>query len=1109
MRTSILFPILSFFLLFSYCKREPINTTPPLFELLPPESTGITFENTLYETNDLNIITFEYFYNGAGVGILDVNKDGLQDIFFTANMKPSELYLNKGHFTFENITTTAGIDTKNQWATGVSIVDINNDGWSDIYVCMAGPYGSAARKNQFYINNGDGTFSEKAAALGLDDDGHTTQAAFFDYDRDGDLDVYLLTNITEDKGPNVIRPKKLDGSSINTDRLYRNDNGQFVNVSKTAGILKEGYGLGVSITDINEDGWPDIYVSNDYLSNDLLYINNQDGTFSDQAGNFFQHTSYSAMGNDIADFNNDTYMDIVTVDMLPPDNLRRKVMFGSINYNRYRSEIKSGYDPQFMRNTLQLNNGIQKDHQPVFSEIAWMSGIASTDWSWSALFGDLDNDGWQDLLITNGYPRDITNMDFASYKANTLAKGRYTNQAQQELVAMINQIDGAYLPNYIFQNKQDLTFEDKSKKWGFNAPSYSTGAALADLDNDGDLDYVVNNTFAPAHIYQNHSIEQTNHHFLRIKLVGPSQNPGGLGTKVYCYTNGETQFRNMQTVRGFQSSVEPHLHFGLGSNTKVDSIKIIWPDQNTQVVYQINGDQTLEVYYQRVITPNHSEVNKFDFQPIFKKLDQNLGVDFQHEETYFGDFDINPLLPHKFSQMGPCLAVGDVNGDQLEDFFVGGAYNQSGNIYFQQKNGTFRGVPITTGQKYEEDIDAIFFDADQDQDLDLYIVSGGSEFKAGSKYYQDRLYLNDGKGNFNLANNRLPQIHESGSTVVAGDFDGDGDQDLFVGGQAKPHQYPLPAKSYLLVNENGRFTEQTEKLASELIHLGIVNDAIWVDYDQDDQLDLLVTGEWMAIEVFKNVQGKLERQTQKLQLNESVGWWNTLLAKDMDGDGDLDLIAGNLGLNSSLKTAKGSPLQLYLADFDQNGQSEAIISHYLQGQQYPYHFRSDFLSRLQSLQKQIPDYTTYGKSALKDIFPDKVLTKSTIYTAHTFESSWFENIDNQRFERHPLPMEAQMGPIYSILSADFNKDGIQDLLIAGNDFTTETFTGKYDASIGLLLAGQNNKQFQPISSQHSGFYLPGATKDMALILWKKKEWLLLAAQNNTTLELFQCKEHLE
>ena len=1071
-----------------------------LMELIDPAHSNVHFNNELFEDENLNIITFEYFYNGAGVAIGDLNNDGLQDIWFSGNMVDSKLYLNQGGLQFEDITTVAKVNTDGKWATGATMVDINSDGWLDLYVCMAGPYGPAQRKNLFFINQKDGTFVEQAEKLGLDDDGHTTQAAFFDFDRDGDLDVYLLTNITEEIGPNVIRPKKLDGESFNTDRLYRNDNGHFSNVSRAAGILKEGYGLGVSISDINQDGWPDIYVSNDYLSNDLLYLNNQDGTFTDRAADIFMHTSYSAMGNDVADFNNDTYPDIIAVDMLPPDNKRRKLMFSSINYNRYRSEILKGYYPQFMRNTLQLNNGIQAERKPVFSEIGNLAGVASTDWSWSALFADMDNDGLKDLLITNGYPRDITNMDFASYKANLLTKGQYNQTTKRVLIEEISTIEGAYLPNYIYQNTGDLRFNDQSANWGFTKPSYSTGAAFADLDNDGDLDYVVNNTFDKAFLYENKS---SGNHYLRIKLKGTKDNPMGIGTKVYCYAGQNIQYQEFFLSRGFQSSVEPMIHFGLGSNNKVDSLRIIWPDQKQDLLKAIDTDQVIELDYNSAQSAKSFSPLSI---PLFNEVTEQLNINYKHQESHYNDFRIQPLLPHKYSQEGPALANGDINGDGLEDFFVGGAFKQSGALFTQSKNGQFTAKALTDSIKYEEDTDALFFDADLDGDLDLYVVSGGSEFQEGSTYYQDRLYLNDGKGNFNLDRAALPEMYSSGSTVASADFDGDGDLDLFIGGRCSPNAYPLAGTSYLLQNNNGRFTDVTEQLAPKLKYIGMVTDACWVQLgaqSPDNLPSLVLCGEWMGIELFNNEKGRLSRASEAWQLEETVGWWNTVVAADLDQDGDTDLVAGNLGLNTPLKTSKSAPIELHLADYDNNGRLDPILTHYLQGQKVPLVFRDDLLSWILPLRKSFQDYTSYAEANWKTVYEIFKSPSTQVLRAHTFHTCWFENINGKMFQRHTLPIEAQFGPVNAIVVDDFNQDRKIDLLLAGNDFSTETHTGRYDASVGCLLLGNGDTTFNALSTGKSGIYIPGDTRSMVLLQGQPSK--LIIGRNNEKLLTFQKK----
>lgn len=1069
--------------------------------LLDPEDTGVTFENRLSEDHQYNIITFEYFYNGAGVGAADFNKDGWTDLFFCGNMVESKLYLNKGGFEFEDITSSAGITNQGKWATGVSIVDINQDGWPDIYVCFAGPYGPALRTNQFYINNKDNTFSEKAAELGLDDNGHSTQAAFFDYDLDGDLDAYLLTNITEAIGPNVIRPKKLEGQSANTDRLYKNEHGRFVNVSREAGILKEGYGLGVSITDINQDGWPDVYVSNDYLSNDLLYINNQNGTFTDSAAYYFKHTSYSAMGNDVGDINNDAFPDIIALDMLPPDQKRNKTMFGSINYNRFRSEMLTGYFPQYMRNTLQLNNGIRPGSPYPFSEIGQLAGVAATDWSWSALLADMDNDGWKDLMITNGYPRDITNMDFAAYKADQFMNGQYNDQMEQAFLQVLEAIEGAYLPNFAFRNNGDLTFENVSANWGIQTPSFSTGAVTADLDNDGDLDYVVNNTNGPAFIYQNHTERFETAHFLEIQFVGPVGNTDGFGTKVYCFTKGMQLFQEFNPVRGFQSTVQPMLHFGLGENERIDSLIIEWPDHSVEIRREVPANQFLTVKYENASKTQHLVKDGVN-STIFRQINDLAGINYVHSETHYADFMLQPLLLHKFSQDGPPIAVADVNGDGLQDFFIGGAYNQSGNIYIQQQNGRFKPQNLDQAPKYEEDLGAHFFDADGDHDADLYVVSGGSEFEANAPYYQDRLYFNDGKGNFKKNPDALPTSTISGSCVVASDYDGDGDLDLFVGGRVVPNRFPEIPASQILENRAGKFFDQTSIVCPDCAQVGMVTSAQWADLNSDKFPDLVIVGEWMPIKVFINKNGKLLDASKEMGLEETVGFWNKIAVSDLDKDGDLDLVAGNLGLNSNLKTSKEAPLRMYVNDFDLDEKSDAVITHFVDGVEYPIHFRNDMSAWMLPLRKKFPNYLSYATTAWKEMFPEPAIAESKTYEVSILASSWFEN-RGAAFDHHILPMEAQFAPVYGIVIRDFNQDGHPDILLSGNSYATETHSGQYDAFLGRLLTGDNKGNFHAVSVSESGFYIPGDGKSLDILDDVAGSQLILAAQNNGPLLVFK------
>ncbi|MCI5091058.1 VCBS repeat-containing protein [Phaeodactylibacter sp.] len=1060
-----------------------------LFRAHSPEQTGIKFENNLVESEDLNIITFEYFYNGAGVGAGDINNDGLPDLFFTANMSQAKLYLNLGNLQFEDITEDAGIKTQGRWTTGIAMADINSDGWIDLYISCAGPYEPERRANLCYLNNRDGTFTESAAKLGIADTGHTTQAAFFDYDRDGDLDLYLLTNITEEVGPNVIRKKKTNGESPNTDRLYRNDGGIFTNISTEAGILKEGYGLGISVTDINQDGWLDVYVSNDYLSNDLLYINQQDGTFKDQAADYFRHTSYSAMGNDVADYNNDARPDIIALDMLPPDNLRRKLMIGSINYDRFRSELITGYTPQYMRNTLQLNQGMTSSGDLAFSEIGQLAGIHSTDWSWSPLLADIDNDGWKDLLITNGYPRDITNMDFSAYKMDQLTKGQYGSDMRATFLKALQSLDGAHLPNFAFRNRGDLTFEEVSTAWGFTEASFSHGAALADLDADGDLDYIVNNTQAPAMVYENTTTHQN---YLQLTLQPMSLS---IGSKVWIYINGQQQFQELVPYRGYQSSIEPLLHFGLGNNKEADSIRIVWPDGRVQQIGKTAANQRLKITQSEAAQPRLTKKGTKLTKPLLEKVTAPIGLDYQHMEAHYADFKVQPLLPHKHSQQGPKMSMGDLNGDGLEDFFVGGAFKQAGQVFFQQADGRFHHQPLSTqGPHYEEDIGSVFFDADQDGDLDIYVCSGGSEFNVGSPYYQDRLYFNDGKGQFTHAGSALPDLRTSTSAVAAADYDGDGDLDLFVGGRIDPGNYANTPISYLLENQNGYFKDVTAVNAAILQNIGRVTDVHWADFNQDNRPDLLLAGEWMPLTIAWNKASGFELQA----LPHSIGWWNALCVADLDADGDLDFVGGNLGLNNPYHSTPEKPLSLQIADFDGNNRADAIMTFFLKEREVPVHFRDDLRAWLLPLRKQYPDYKSYAEADWEDVFPNH---KAKTTSIETFASAWVENTESG-FLLHELPIQAQFAPIHAIATSDANQDGNLDLILAGNDFATETNTGRYDSLNGLLLV-KTEAGYQACEIAESGLYLPGDQKSLIILNYAKGGLLMVSGENDGKISAYQ------
>nr|WP_295922590.1 VCBS repeat-containing protein [uncultured Dyadobacter sp.] len=1097
-------------LLLAGCKEQ--SKPDRLFELLSSDQTGVHFANNLRESDQLNILTYEYFYNGGGVGAGDINNDGRPDLFFTGNMTESKLYLNQseaagGTIQFKDITEQAGIRIPGGWARGVSMVDINADGYLDIYVCRAGPAQAGLLSNLLFVNQKNNTFKEEAKAYGLDFNGNTTQAAFFDYDHDGDLDAYLVTNVMNMRGPNNIRKKVSDGSSPNADRLFRNNgNGTFTDVSQQSGILEEGYGLGIAVVDVNNDGWQDVYISNDYVSNDLLYINQHDGTFQNRITDYFKHQSYSAMGNDAADIDNDGLVDFITVDMLPEDNVRRKNMFGLMNYDRHLSELRMGYEPQFMRNTLQHNNGNKPGSgDAFFSEIGRYAGVEATDWSWGALFADYDNDGFRDLMITNGYPKDITNRDFVMYRmAEHEQQMRSGSGDNRKLVEALKQVEGAHLPNYIFANNHDLTFANKSADWGFDIPSFSNGAVYADLDNDGDLDLVMNNINHEAFIYQNRSERNPEHRQLTVRLKGPALNTNGLGAKIWVYNASGQQYLEHSPYRGYQSSVESNrVYFGVGNSKTLDSVVVRWPDSRSQVWTNVPAGKLLEIDYAKSIVEKGDLTNGNSALTASLFTETNgIGATFRHRDDLYIDFKVQPLLPHLLSQNGPGVAVGDANGDGLDDFYVGGAFNQSGSIFIQNKQGRFSASPLVNGQKYKEDMGSLFFDADGDGDPDLYVVSGSNEFETGSRYYQDRLYKNDGKGNFSLDAAALPMLTGSGSTVNAADFDRDGDLDLFVGGRLAPGAYPMPGESYLLRNEGGRFVEVTPEVCRGIKSIGMVTTALWTDFDQDGWVDLIVAGEWMPVVFYKNTHGKLVDVTVKTGLKNTTGWWNSIVSGDFDEDGDTDYVLGNVGLNSEGKPSNDKPLTLLAKDFDQSGTMDPVMARYIGNDLYPVHPRDEMNSQMNFLKKRFIYYADYSKAKITDIFKPEELKDARRLVCETMQSVMLENKGGGKFVLKGLPAAAQMGPVYGLLAEDFNHDGHLDLLLSGNSHATESISGRLDGLNGLLMLGDGKGTFKPQHAAQSGIYIPGDAKGMAHLRLANGSSLVLAAQNNAPLLAF-------
>ncbi|WP_052958668.1 VCBS repeat-containing protein [Maribacter thermophilus] len=1055
------------------------------FNAVHPDTSNIVFNNIIDENEQFNMVDYFYVYNGGGVATGDLNNDGLPDIFFTGNMVNDALYVNLGNLKFKDISVNLN-SKHNGWSTGVTMVDINHDGLLDIYVCRSGNFEKEQRKNLLYINQGDLTFKEEAEEYGLADDSYSTQAAFFDYDKDGDLDMYLLNHTNAIRDPNNIRPLISDGSGPANDRLYRNDEDKgmgikFTDVTDSAGIHFDGLGLGLSIADLNNDGWDDIFVTNDFVANDYIYINQQDGTFKEMAKSYLNHVSHFSMGNDIADFNNDGMYDLVTMDMRPKDNFHEKKMSGPLNFDLFERSLQIGYMPQYMRNTLQLNTGYSSTGEPKFSEIGQLAKIDATDWSWAPLFADFDNDGLKDLFVTNGYLRDITDLDFINY-TSTLYGAVTHDSLDFVLKQKSKEMPSIKISNYIFKNRGDLSFKDNTKEWGFAEPSLSNGAAYADLDNDGDLDLVINNINQAASVYENLSDTIDKNHYLSLRLVGDGLNRFATGTQVKLYQDGKAQLTRLSVTRGYQSAVDNTLHFGLGTNDKIDSLLITWPDGDTKKILHPKADQNLVVTKDESISSTRPVHHKKE--TYFKDVTVSLNLKTPHGETVYYDFNREYLLPHKLSEQGPGLAVGDINGDGYEDFFMGGGYNHSGQLFFGSKTGSFKRRPLTPNknEKYEEDTGVLFFDYDNDQDLDLYIASGSNEFYEKSEYYQDRIYINDGKGNFKLAEGVLPSMPTSSSCVRAADFDKDGDLDLFVGGRLTPLKYPLPSTSYLLVNEGGRYIDATNKLAPSLRKPGMVTDALWTDYDNDGDVDLIVVGEFMSIEFYENKNGSLVSSSQNTGLSHTSGWWNSINGGDFDNDGDIDYIVGNLGLNSKYRATSKEPLSIYALDYDKNGTIDPIITTYNEGKEYPVHSRDDLIKQIPSLKKKFPDYASYARATISDILTPQ--EKSSAYSAKVFQlaSSILINQGNGKFEIRPLPIWAQFSPIYGILISDFDNDGNLDVLVSGNDYGTEVGIGRYDASKGLFLKGNGTGDFLPVPPIQSGLLTEGNARGAVSIV---------------------------
>ena len=1100
-----------------YACRSTSNKT--LFQKITAERSGITFTNAITESDTLNPLNFDYLYNGGGVAIADFNNDGLQDLFFTGNMVPSKLYLNNNKFRFSDVTKEAQIKT-NGWALGVTVTDINQDGLMDIYVCNAVvPRMKAfAAANQLFVNqgssqkNGVPVFKEMAIEYGVADTNYSCQASFFDYDLDGDLDMYLLTNSIDYSNRNVAKPKMLNGENINTDHLYRNEgttkdgHPYYKDVSKEAGILTEGAGLGLAISDINNDGWPDIYCANDYLSNDLLWINNQDGTFTNKIEKYLKHQSFNAMGIDIADINNDGLQDIMVVDMLPEDNKRKKMMLWKYNYDFFQSTLRYGFEPQYIRNTLQLNNGVNKEGEPLFSEIGQLAGIHQTDWSWAPLMMDFDNNSYKDIVIANGYRRDITNLDFIVYLNDVPAFG---NNKDLRLLRYKEDIKKLYtlpeikLHNYAYKNNGDLTFADKSIEWGLDEPTYSNGCAYGDLDNDGDMDLVFNNMDAEAGLYMNTlygSVEKSQSKWVSFQLKGFTGNLQAIGATVKIfYDNDKVQLQENYVTRGYQSAVSDVLHFGLGTATVVDSAVVIWPNRKKQSFVNIKLNSVNEL---AAISGAQTYVAAISSETHFSELDSSsTGISLNHQGHEVNDFNVTTLLPHLLSKNGPGIAVGDVDGNGLDDFYVGGDMGHERTIFFQTTSGKFKAKNANLAEICT-DMGSLLLDVDSDGDNDLYVVSGGSARRGEDSIYQDRLYLNDGKGNFSLSKNSLPKIQSSGSCIVAADFDSDGDLDLFRGGMVSVGNYPSAPRSFLLRNDshkNGQ-PKYTDITPAPLKNVGCVSSALWTDFDNDGNIDLIVTGEWMPVTLFKNDKRSLSLYKR---IEHSTGWWNSLTAYDIDRDGDMDYVAGNYGLNSKYKASVKEPVELFQSDFDNNGATEPIITHYSQGIKYVAALRDAIADQMPSIKKRFVDYISYAEADFENTFTEKEVRDAVKFKAEVLASCIFINNGNGNFVLQQLPFSAQFSSVYGVRIDDFNNDGNPDILLCGNSYAPESQTGWNDASIGCLLFGDRNGNFTKASNSSSGLWLDKDAKALAEISTGANRSLLLVTNNNGPMQVLR------
>jgi len=1108
--------IISYFsiILAAICILSCNEQKPTLFQIVPSNESGITFNNKIVETDSFNILTSEYIFNGGGIAVGDFNNDDLPDIFFSGNQVNNKLYINLGDFKFKDVSKESGIEATNQWNTGVTLADVNNDGLLDMYVCSAMLDSEEAKKNILFVHqglneNGVPIFKNLAKEYGIEESDNSMGATFFDYNKDGLLDLYVLNNVDIHILPTNYRKKITDGTALSNDKLYKNNgDGTFTDVTVEAGITIEGFGLGLSISDLNYDGWPDIYVSNDYLTNDLLYINNQDGTFTNQIASRIKHQSKFSMGNDISDFNNDGYLDIITLDMLGETNRRLKTTLSGHKYTEYILNERFGYEYQHTRNMLQKGNG----NDIPYSEIGLMAGVSKTDWSWSPLFADMDNDGYQDLLITNGFPRDITDLDFGDFKFNV---SRYLSPAQ-----ILDSIPKIKIPNYAYKNNHNNGFTDVSNQWGIGIPSFSNGAAFADLDNDGDLDYIVNNINDDASIFKNNTdLTDEKHNYLSVALNNTSPSVLKDGTKIVVRLNdGTFQYKEYHTYRGYMSTVEDIFHFGLGSAKKVESVEILWPDNKYQKLTDIESNQRIILVDKNATTVTKNSL-KFPLVPkqekkIFKEVSKEIGATYLHEEKDIIDYNLQRTLPHKLTQNGPFITGGDLNGDGFEDFIIASSSGMSPQIFFQDKSGNFTKKYLFTDEEnkmFEEESIALF-DLENDGDLDIYLVSGSNEFELESNFYNDRLLINDGKGNFTISTDKMPLIKASGSTVVTSDFDKDGYMDLFVGGKTPFSKYPNPEKSYLLKNEKGILKDVTDEMAPNLRTTGMVTDATWADVDLDGNEDLIIVGEFMPITIFKNNIDNFSKM-DNTGLDSLSGWWENITKADVDNDGDLDFIIGNLGMNNFYKPTLEKPVNIIAKDFDNNGTLDPVMFAYFKEsfenptyKSFPVNFWGDLNGQSPIFRAKYNTFKSYSRATISSLFTDEELQGSTKLAANYDKSIVLINKGDGSFTFEPLPIDAQVAPVNGTIPLDYNNDGYLDFLLIGNNYGNEVFVGRYDAFNGLLLKNDGKGNFKTIPTTESGFFIPGDAKSITAIKNSNGgQPYYVVTQNRDSIRVFQKK----